>query len=94
MATFFKIVFALGFLLLTACAEQPVDKKPAQVKTTAAAKPAQPAKPAAPVKQAQPSTNVRVSENVGHSESVDGAYYVQNRILSSGGAVSGAIMGS
>ncbi len=91
MATFFKTVFILSFLLLTACAEQPAVKKPVQPKAPVAAKPAQPAKPAEPTK---PTSNVRVSENEGPSNSVDGAYYVQNRILSSGGAVSGAMMGS
>lgn len=82
MAIFVKSVLLLSFLLLAACTEQPVTKKPAQPKTTVAAKPA------------QPPSNVRVSENEGPSNSVDGAYYVQNRILSSGGAVSGAMMGS
>jgi hypothetical protein len=104
MATFLKREFILlSFVLLTACAEQPVGNKPIQSKPAAAAKPAQPvqsvapvtpATSAAPTTPAQPTGNVRVSKNEGHSGGVDGAYYVQNRILSSGGVVSGAIMGS
>jgi uncharacterized lipoprotein YajG len=77
-----KSVLVLSFLLLAACTEQPVTKKPTQPAATVATKPA-----------GSPS-NVHLSENEGHSNSVDGAYYVQNRIFSSGGAVSGAMMGS
>jgi hypothetical protein len=37
-------------------------------------------------------SNVRISEDTGHS--TGSSYYVQNRVLASGGVVSGALMGS
>lgn len=83
MANFPKIALILSFLLLAACAEQTVDnKKPATPKAVAAT-------PAASPKPAP--SNVRLSETNHNSE---GTYYVQNRVLASGGVVSGALMGS
>jgi hypothetical protein len=82
MAVLARTVLILGCLLLAACAEQPVENKPAAapktVATTATPKPAP--------------SNVRISQDTGHS--TDSSYYVQNRVLASGGVVSGALMGS
>ncbi len=75
-------VLILSCLLLAAWAEQPVREMPADVIPTAAA--------TATPKLAP--SNVRRNEETGHS--TDSSYYVQNRVLASGGAVSGAIMGS
>jgi hypothetical protein len=86
MAMIFRSVLILSVLLLTACAEQPVDKKPAAASKTVTTT----ATPAATPKSA--SSNVRLSEETGHS--TDSSYYVQNRVLASGGVVSGALMGS
>lgn len=78
-----KVMLALSCLLLIACAEQPKAApatKPTPAPKTVAAKPA--------------SKNVQLSEDTSHHADEDGNYYVQNRVLASGGAVSGAIMGS
>lgn len=80
-----KLLLGLSCLYLVACAEQPTTtalktKPAAQPQTVAAAKPS--------------SSNVQISTDTRPHADVDGTYYVQNRILASGGAVSGAIMGS
>ncbi len=87
MARLFRTVLILSVFLLTACAEQPVEKKPAAASNTVASA----ATPAATPKPAS-SSNVRLSEETGHS--TGSSYYVQNRVLASGGVVSGALMGS
>lgn len=92
MASLLRGFLILSYLLLIACAEQPVEKKPAPTTTkTIASAPETVA--AAPTATSTPTlNNVRLSEE--SSNSMDGAYYVQNRVLSSGGVISGAIMGS
>ncbi len=88
MAILSRAVLILSCLLLVACAEQPAEQKPAAAtpKTAATTTPAPTAKP-----KPAPS-NVRVSQETGHS--TDSSYYVQNRVIASGGVVSGALMGS
>ncbi len=87
MAILSRTVLILSCLLLVACAEQPVEQKPATVtsKTAATTTPAATPKPAT-------SSNIRLSQETGHS--TDSSYYVQNRVIASGGVVSGALMGS
>ena len=84
MARLFRTVLILSVLLLAACVKQPVDKKSAASKAATTTTPATTPKPA--------SSNVRLSEETGHS--TGSSYYVQNRVLASGGVVSGALMGS
>ena len=82
MAILSRTVLILSCLLVVACAEQPAEQKPAAATTT----------PAPTAKPKRAPSNVRVSQETGHS--TDSSYYVQNRVIASGGVVSGAIMGS
>ncbi len=82
MGIFHKAALIAGCLVLAACTEQPVNKNPAQPVAN---------KPAA-VKPAH--SNVEISAAPHPNSSADDSYYVQNRVLASGGALSGAMMGS
>ena len=82
-----KLVLALSCLALVACATQTTappktkttDQPKSQTKTVAA-------KPAP--------SNVQISADTSRHADIEGTYYVQNRVIASGGVVSGAIMGS
>lgn len=82
-----KVVLALSCLALMACAEQTT--APPKAKTTEQAKSQTKTVAAKPAP-----SNVQISEDTSHHADIEGTYYVQNRVIASGGAVSGAIMGS
>jgi predicted component of type VI protein secretion system len=90
MAILSRTVLILSCLLLAACAEQPAEQKPAAATITPAATTPDATTPDAMLKPVP--SNVRVSQEAGHS--ADSTYYVQNRVIASGGVISGALMGS
>lgn len=76
----------LTCLCLVACTEKPATPEPTttsklQAKTVAAKIPAK-------------TNHVQLSADTKHHSDIEGTYYVQNRVIASGGAISGAIMGS